>query len=124
MHVLYESLGHPAELEFASKVREIVDAALFFDDEDVLTNALHIVENISYRLEAIRAGDLAKASKAMYLDGDSAKDPEWSDLEEKCAQFDAVHHTLVVAEIKLKAALDAIGDIGDRAVAARAVLKF
>lgn len=113
MHVLYECLGHPAELDLVSHIRALVDAALFLDDEDTLTNALHIVQDLDGWLGIIRTEALADTARVKYIDG-SADVSEWDSLEEAYATFDSFQRTLGVAEFKLKAALRALdGDSVD-----------
>lgn len=107
MHVLSESLGHPAELDLAKHIRAVVDAALFFDDREVLFNAHNIVERVNLQLDQLKRENLTAIINSQedcaYGEAMTAEE-EWSALEKNSCAFDNLQHVLDAAQYKIKAA--------------------
>ncbi|HIX56803.1 MAG TPA: hypothetical protein H9850_04955 [Candidatus Anaerobiospirillum pullistercoris] len=111
MHVLYESLGHPAELELAKHIRALTDAALFFDDKQILMSALDIIDRLNERLIILKAVTMATTivcQEDRAEDKTMTSEEEWSALEENSSTYDGLQHVLDAASCKIK---DAIADI-------------
>lgn len=111
MHVLYECLGHPAELDLAKHIRAMVDAALFLDDKEVLLNTLNIVNRVSQQLDKLKSEDLTAVIDSQedcaYGEAMTAEE-EWSALEKNSGAFDNLQHVLDAAQYKIKAAIAGI----------------
>lgn len=111
MHVLSESLGHPAEL--AKHIRAMVDAALFLDDKEVLLNALSIVNRVSQQLDQLKSEELAAVIDVSQEDCDYGEceamtaEEEWSALEKTSSAFDDLQHVMDAAQYKIKPAIAA-----------------
>lgn len=111
MHVLYESLGHPAELELVKQVRALTDAALFFDDKQILASALDIIDRLNERLIILKAVTLATiiVRQEDYAEDETmTSEEEWSALEGSSSTFDGLQHVLDAASYKIKDAIAGI----------------
>ena len=111
MHVLYESLGHPAELDLVKHVRALTDAALFFDDKQILVSALDIINRLNEQLDMLKDVTLATALACQESCPDDevmTSEEEWSALERDSSAFDALQNVLDAAQCKIKDAIAGI----------------